>query len=415
MTPPSGEPALPGDDAFQLQFTQSHEPKLPRPKNIVLCCDGTANQFSPDRTNVVKLHYMLQLDDPGQIAFYHPGLGTMEAPAALTPAARMVTRVLGLALGYGLSNDIRNAYTFLMNNYEDGDRVYLFGFSRGAYTARCVCSLLAMYGLIRPGNDPLVPYAVRMMIAINKGREKLKQSTDRDGEYRKAVDQYFQLAKDFKTMMSRAECCPYFVGVWDTVSSVGWISNPLKLPYTADNPAIQVGRHAISIDERRAFFRSNLWKPSPELPEHGPKDEKQVWFAGVHSDVGGGYPEAESGLAKIALEWMLQEAKIFGLRVHADREAEVLGRSPGTRYAPPDPDGCMHESLKGAWKFVECIPKAHYDYTTHETTTRANHGRRRTLPDGALIHQSVFQREKGAYARGIKLPSQHTIVSTPIL
>jgi uncharacterized protein (DUF2235 family) len=412
VTAPIGEPDPPEDDAFGLQLRDRDGLKIRRPKNIVLCCDGTANQFSLDRTNVVKLHYALQLDEPGQIAFYHPGLGTMEAPSALTPVARMLTRVLGMALGYGLANDIRDAYTFLMNNYEDGDKVYLFGFSRGAYTARCVCSLLAMYGLIRPGNDPLVPYAVRMMMAINKGREKLKESGDRNDEYRQAVDRYFQLAKDFKTMMSRAECRPYFVGVWDTVSSVGWISNPLKLPYTADNPAIQIGRHAISIDEKRAFFRTNRWIPSPDLPEHGPKDEKQVWFAGVHSDVGGGYREGESGLAKIPLEWMLQEAKMAGLLVDPGREAEVLGRSLGSRYVAPDPDGVMHESLKGAWKLAEYIPRMHYDYASRERTIRANHGRRRRLPEGALIHRSVFQRANGAYARHIELPSRHTIVTT---
>jgi uncharacterized protein (DUF2235 family) len=415
VTAPAGGPEFPGDDAFGLQVRGGNGPVQRRPKNIVLCCDGTANQFSPDRTNVVKLHYTLQLDGPEQIAFYHPGVGTMEAPGALTPAARVVTRVLGLALGYGLSNDIRDAYTFLMNSYQDGDRVYLFGFSRGAYTARSVCSLLAMYGLIRPGNDSLVPYALRMMMAINKGRQKVQQSVDRKEEYRQAVDKYFKLAQDFRTMMSRAECHPHFVGVWDTVSSVGWVSNPVILPFTADNPAIEIGRHAISIDERRAFFRTNRWMPSEELEDHGPKDVKQVWFPGVHSDVGGGYPEAESGLAKIPLQWMLHEARTAGLLLHDNRVAEVLGKSPGSSYVAPDPDGLMHESLKGAWRIVEWIPKGHYDYTTHRTTLRANLGRRRTLPAGALIHESVFQRQKGAYAKRIKLPSQHTVVTTPDL
>ena len=139
-------------------------------RNIVICCDGTANQFAQDRTNVVKLCYTLEQDPARQIAFYHPGLGTMEPAGALTPATRKITRLLGMAVGYGLANDVRDAYTFLMNNYQDRDSVYLFGFSRGAYTARAVCSLLRMYGLIHAGNDPLVPYAVRMMMAIEKAR-----------------------------------------------------------------------------------------------------------------------------------------------------------------------------------------------------------------------------------------------------
>src|SRR6516225_1852858 len=141
------------------------------PKNIVICCDGTANEFAQDRTNVVKLYYALEQDPTRQIAFYHPGLGTMEPAGALTTPTRKITRLLGMAVGYGLSNDIRDVYTFLMNNYEDMDNVYLFGFSRGAYTARAVCSLLRMYGLIHPGNDPLVSYAARMMMAIEKLRD----------------------------------------------------------------------------------------------------------------------------------------------------------------------------------------------------------------------------------------------------
>ena len=127
--------------------------------------------------------------------------------------------------------------------------------------------------------------------------------------------------------MSGADCRPWFVGVWDTVSSVGWIENPLKLPYIADNPSIQIGRHAIAIDERRAFFRSHLWRPSSRADqEHGPKDLKQVWFPGVHCDVGGGYLEAESGLSKVALEWMLDEAQSAGLLVDPARRRQILGQ-----------------------------------------------------------------------------------------
>src|SRR5271169_2330491 len=152
----------------QYSYAQLRLQEQAMPKNIVICCDGTANQFAEDRTNVIKLYYTLEQDPARQIAFYHPGVGTMEPVGALTTPARKTTRVLGMAVGYGLSNDIADAYTFLMNNYVDDDKVYIFGFSRGAYTARSVCSLLRMYGLIHPGNNPLVPYAVRMMMAIAK-------------------------------------------------------------------------------------------------------------------------------------------------------------------------------------------------------------------------------------------------------
>jgi uncharacterized protein (DUF2235 family) len=381
------------------------------PKNIVICCDGTANEFAGDRTNVVKLYYTLEQDPRTQIAFYHPGLGTMEPVGALTTTTRAITRVLGMAMGYGLSNDVRDAYIFLMNNYQENDQVYLFGFSRGSYTARAVCSLLAMYGLIYPGNDPLVPYAVRMMMAIDKAQKRKEQKKGTAGE-EDAVAEYFKLARDFKNTMCRTTCNPHFVGVWDTVSSVGWLSDPVKLPFTADNPFIHYGRHAIAIDEKRAFFRTNRWMPAKELTEHGPRDCKQVWFAGVHCDVGGGYAEKDSGLAKIALEWMLEEARAAGLKVNAGRQDEVLGRSPGSTYTAPDVNGMMHESLKGAWKIAEVIEKPHYDYATGATEWRANRGRRRTIPPGSLIHESVFQRQNGAYARDIQLPADAKPVAT---
>src|ERR1700682_5012791 len=103
------------------------------PRNIVICCDGTANEFKTDRTNVVKLYYALALNDRArQIAYYHPGLGTMEASAALTGIARWTTRFLGKAFGYGLSADIRDAYVYLMNNFEAGGRVFLLVLSRRA-------------------------------------------------------------------------------------------------------------------------------------------------------------------------------------------------------------------------------------------------------------------------------------------
>src|SRR4051812_44476890 len=152
-------------------------------KNIVLCCDGTANEFSKDNTNVVKLYSTLVHDESAQCTYYHPGVGTMEPPGALTPWRRVITRVLGLAVGAYLENDIRDAYAFLMRSYEPGDRVFMFGFSRGAYTVRAVASLLHLYGLLRPGNEALIPYAIRMMMAI--------QRAGRSGGHQAKVDDYF--------------------------------------------------------------------------------------------------------------------------------------------------------------------------------------------------------------------------------
>jgi uncharacterized protein (DUF2235 family) len=347
------------------------------PRNIVLCCDGTANEFARHNTNVVKLYAMLQRDPAVQVTYYHPGLGTMEPAGALTTLARRTTKVLGRAIGYGLADDIRDAYVFLMRNFEPGDEVYLFGFSRGAYTARAVASLLRMYGLVQPDNDALVPYVIRMMMSI-------KRADGGTENQKKKVKDYFDLASAFRTGMARADCRPRFVGVWDTVSSVGWIENPLKLPYITNNPDIEIGRHAIAIDERRAFFRNHLWRaPADPAQPRGPRDVKQVWFPGVHCDVGGGYPEAESGLSNIALEWMVDEAEAAGLKVDQARRAEILGRPAQT---------CMHESLKGWWHLAEYVPKKHFDRQTQTESRRINRHRRREIPRQSFVHAAAFER-----------------------
>ena len=359
------------------------------PKNVVLCCDGTANEFAEDRTNVVKLFFTLVSNPLLQVAYYHPGLGTMEPPGALTRATRIATRLAGQAFGYGLEADIRDTYIFLMNNFVEGDRVFLFGFSRGAYTARAVASLLHMYGLIPKGNDALVPYAIRMLMAIHTIDSK-------GGSRSPAEKRYFTLANDFKSTFATQICKPWFVGVWDTVSSVGWYENPLRLPYTADNRDIEIGRHAIAIDERRAFFRPNLWMPQGSLPQSGPADLRQVWFPGVHGDVGGGYPEAESGLSKIALKWMLKEAMTAGLLVNPGRMDFVLGKS-GT-YAVPDANAKMHKSLKGLWWLAEILWKRHYNWVKQKWERRPNLGRSRTIPPNSLIHESAYERS-GDYAK----------------
>jgi uncharacterized protein (DUF2235 family) len=365
-------------------------------KNLVLCCDGTANEFAQNNTNVLKLYSTLSQVPSLQVTYYHPGLGTMEPAGALSTFSRKITMLLGKAIGYGLENDIRDAYVFLMRNYVAGDNVYLFGFSRGAYTVRAVASLLHLYGLILPGNESLVPYAIRLMLGIERAPQGSKK-----------VGDYFDLARAFKQTMSQ-ECKPYFVGVWDTVSSVGWIENPLRLPYVANNPDIAFGRHAVAIDERRAFFRTNLWHPSPDPIKAGPKDLQQVWFAGVHCDVGGGYAEAESGLAKIALHWMLAEAESKGLVVDPTKRDLVLGLN-NTQYVAENPLAAPHESLTGFWRLAEFIPKRHYDWKTGTEKRRMNLFRRRTIPAGSQVHQSVFDR--GAeYAK--RVPTDAVPVTT---
>jgi uncharacterized protein (DUF2235 family) len=353
------------------------------PRNVVLCCDGTSNQPADDMTNVVKLYFALDTSDSTQqIAYYHPGLGTMEPPGALTPDEKFATVTLGLATGRGIQDDIRDAYVFLADYYLQGDRVFIFGFSRGAFTARAIAGLLKMYGLIAAGNAALAPYAIRMMFAINHAEKHGDSQT---------VNQVFELAQRFRETYSR-DCKPRFVGVWDTVSSVGWLSHPTHLPYTANNPDVAISRHAIAIDEHRAFFPPNLWRPSPQPPS-GPVDLQQVWFPGSHCDVGGGYAEGpESAQSKYPLAWMLREAQAAGLLLDAAKVSEILGKSPGSRYQEASVDFPLHESLKGWWRLAEFMPKPCYDYATRKTTWRPNLFARRVLPPNAWVHESAYLR-----------------------
>ena len=360
------------------------------PKNIVICCDGTHNEFGAVNTNVVKV-YKAMVCDSSQIGYYHPGVGTIGARSALTGIGRWWTKVIGLAFGYGLSDNVADAYQFLMRNFQQGDQVYIFGFSRGAYTARVLCGMLHIAGLLTQGNEGLIPYAIRMI----KNRN---------------ID--FHVAADFKKTFSR-ECKPYFVGVWDTVSSVGWVYNTVHFPFTtlAHNPDIAVVRHAISIDERRAFFRQNLFG----TPKNPTQDVKEVWFAGVHCDVGGGYVDAESGLSQIALRWMLCEAEQAGLVVDQQRKADILGAKPPN--LAPDPNSkYLHESLEKWWWIAEVWPKVSHrqaaDGTWHKTL-RINLGRPRYIAPGVSIHESVQTRLNNP-ALGYKpsnLPQERQVVA----
>src|ERR1700674_64226 len=366
------------------------------PKNIVICCDGTGNEFGDSNSNVVKLYQTLVLD-PSQVAYYHPGVGTMGARSALTGIGRWWTQTIGYAFGYGASQNGADAYQFLMRNFKPGDQVYVFGFSRGAYTARVICGLLHMVGLLREDNEGLIPYAIRLI--------KRKPLTDDD----------FVIAANFKQTFSR-ECKPHFVGVWDTVSSMGWIYNAVHFPFTTatSNPDLNIVRHAVSLDERRAFFRQNLFGPPNKNNPN--QSVEEVWFAGVHSDVGGSYPDPECQLAKLALRWMLCEARLAGLRVDPRRQADVIGGKPPG--APPPPSATPPKPPKGNWWLAEVWPKVVSKKSSTgewKKTIRLNLGRRRVIAPNAnpAVHRSVELRIANPSLKyhPTNLPQQRRVVA----
>ena len=360
--------------------------------NIVVCCDGTGNEFGSQNSNVIKLYKTLA-DGPDQISYYHPGVGTMGSRNALSVVGKAWTRLIGLAFGYGISDNLADAYQFLMQTYEPDDRIFVFGFSRGAYTARALCGMLHIVGLLTQGNEGLIPYAIRMI-------------------KRKTID--FGVAADFKKTFSR-ECKTHFVGLWDTVSSVGWVYNAVHFPFTkaTNNPDFNVIRHAISIDERRAFFRENSFG----APNNAQQDLEEVWFAGVHSDVGGSYPESESQLSKITLKWILREAESAGLLIDHQGKADILGSKPP--YVAPDPlTKNQHESLTPAWWIAEFWPKVVHKQDAQgewKKSVRINLGRRRFIPNGIQIDKSVAKRlaDKELSYCPSNLPKAYTVYPEP--
>lgn len=352
------------------------------PRTIVICCDGTSNQFGPTVTNVLRLVQLLECDSPDQVVHYQPGVGTLPEPGYVTPMMQWCSIVNGLAFGAGLTQAVEDLYAYLMEVWEPGDRVFLFGFSRGAYTVRVLAAMLHELGLLPRCNQNMVPYAMRLFRAVRSRAA----TVNRDGN-----SNYWKLSNKFRSTFARPipvtgmddnrRFPVEFMGVWDTVSSVGWVWEPATFPYTASNPSIRVIRHAVSIDERRCFFRQNLF--------HGAtgQDLEERWFSGAHADVGGGYPEGSGEIWRNSLEWMLAEAVRSGLQFNAQRLAKYRATAPSAIWLEP-----QHESLKGAWWLAEYFPKKYWSPVTRTRSIGLGMGRSRTIPAGALLDKSALLR-----------------------
>jgi uncharacterized protein (DUF2235 family) len=346
-------------------------------KNLVICCDGTNNEFGPNNTNIVRLVQALHRHPGEQTLFYDPGVGTLPEPGAIGALAKKISEIPGLAFGAGLTDKVQMAYTYLMDYWEPGDRVFLFGFSRGAYTVRVLAGMLHSVGLLARGGYNLVPYATRLYKSIRGAKESSR---------------YFDLCAKFRWTFARPvpgddedeRHFPIdFMGLWDTVSSVGWVWDPPKFPYTTCNPSVKVIRHAVSIDERRWFFRQNL-----VAREAKGQDIKEYWFPGVHSDVGGGYEE-EDPIWRCSFDWILSEATTCGLQINATRLAAVL-KSTADKGEPWR--GATHESLRGLWWLAEFFPKLRRRPGSPTLVPAFGLGRRRRIHPGAKIHQSALSR-----------------------
>ena len=332
-------------------------------KNLVICLDGTGNQVRATRnTNVVLLYQMLDLSDPArQVAYYDPGLGTFSSGAAWTPVGKRTSQLSGLAFGTGLRTNLGEAYTWLMQNWEPGDQVFVFGFSRGAYTARALTGMLRTVGLMRPGLENLVPYAVRAHTRRFDDKSK--------GEYWGTVHEFARVFA--REVDGKHTTVPIrYLGLWDTVKAVGILRWEIHWPYTNALPNVARCRHAVSIDEKRRPYKHD---PITSIAKDGLLEE--AWFAGVHSDVGGTFDDKGPRLSTIALKWVVQGAVASGLRV------KDSAYDAACTVGPEHAVGAVHR-MGRIWALATY--------------------RRRSVPDGASVHSSIEARRQRdpQYAEG---------------
>ena len=309
-------------------------------KRLIVCCDGTWNE--PDQrsvTNVVKVAMAIAERDSSKVeqrVFYNVGLGTTRGE-----------RLRGGAFGFRLSRHVRECYRFLVETYEKGDELYFFGFSRGAYTARSTAGLVRNSGILRREHQSRMGDAFALYRARGDGahpRETRATLFRRSFSYEPGI---------------------HFIGVWDTVGSLGipvfgprWtgvLNRRWRFHDTALSTRVRLAYQALAIDERRGPFEPTLWTRQDGA---GHQVLEQVWFAGVHSDVGGGY--ADCSLSDIPLLWMADRAAAAGLEF---KEGSFSGTAPpgddavaearrAGRLVRPRGGARVHDSFKGVYRWV---------------------------------------------------------------
>ncbi len=310
-------------------------------KRLIVCCDGTWNTadqtedgvFTP--TNVVKIFNAV--DDTSkekgieQIKYYHPGVGADET---------IVKKLKGGISGNGIDKIIMSAYAWICRNYQTGDDIFLFGFSRGAFTARSVSGLIGKCSLLNlNGVEDKETWEW-----IEKVYKKGYREPDRNNDWKKGIK--------FIPLPETQQQAPIkFIGVWDTVGSLG-VPDDMSIFNTFDNKKryqfhntelgdnVEYAVHAVAIDEIRASFSPTLWTNFTN-----DQKRKQVWFPGEHGDVGGG--RKETGLSDGALLWMIEQA----------RAADLVFKEQMIKQIKPDPSGFAHNPVTGFYKVLRTQPR----------------------------------------------------------
>ena len=356
-------------------------------KRIIVCCDGTwSKPGTKDRgqlveTNVEKMYKAVTTEKTAieQIKYYGQGVGTGFA---------LTDRLLGGSFGLGIDNSIQDAYKFIMWSYEPGDEIYLFGFSRGAYTVRSLVGLIRNCGIMKPEYLHLVSEAYHLY----RDRTEL---THPDSDLMKAFKKSY--GKEVETQIK-------FLGVWDTVGSLGiplssfsgW-NRKYRFHDVKLSGQIKYAYHALAIDERRKFFQPALWEVSKDAMERpDPQISEQVWFPGVHCNVGGGY--ADCGLSDIALRWMIEKAQNTGLefdKAYVDR-------------LKCDSKGEIRNSLTGIFKITPKITR-----TINDSMIRRIEDAKGAMTDGArILNEKIHYTclERSHYVKDYRPKNLHVAV-----
>ncbi|MFC1518267.1 DUF2235 domain-containing protein [Pseudomonadota bacterium] len=291
-------------------------------KRIVICADGTWNRPEKDLkkdfpTNVLRIARGIKpIADDGvaQQVFYDWGVGSY------------YDSVSGGITGSGVQKNIMDCYRYIVQNYHEGDEIYLFGFSRGAYTVRSLCGLINNCGILKR------PDANQIQAAFEHYKSKSKPYKPDGAKSIAFREQYSYPSRQVK-----------FVGVWDTVGAMGIPFSFLGLFEDKDEfydtklgRNVSVARHALAIDEVRDDFRPTIWQPRSNM------NIQQVWFAGVHSNIGGSYKpdDDQSCLSDIALKWMMQQASEFDLAFETHLHDSLR----------PNPMATKHKSKKHVYR-----------------------------------------------------------------
>lgn len=342
-------------------------------KNIIICSDGTGQQgggASP--TNVYRLYTMIDTH-ASQIALYDDGIGTESKNKLWQAFSRM--------FGFGFKKNIIFLYRFLAKHYEPGDKIFLFGFSRGAATVRALAGMIQKVGLLR--NDyPGILTKEGVIDSLEMRVECYKAMY----YYRKASSKP-ELAEEFKIKKTHGSVDIEIVGCWDTVSALGFpkdsswliiglsklidiVSDKLMphryYEYQLDKN-VRCAYHALSIDDERKSFHPMLWN---EGLENRPQFIEQVWFPGSHSNIGGGYDRTE--LSSITLDWMIRNAKKHGLILYDYLHEEV--------FFEKNPAGKLYDSRKGLFRYYRYDPRHIRDLSNANSVDRI------------MIHSSAFER-----------------------